>query len=372
MQRLDILALVTDGFGATGGIAQFNRDLLTALAGPTGGHTVDVVPRFGTPGEAPPGNITQEIACGSRARWIAACAHAAVRRRHDLVFCGHANAAPLAAAIARARGCPLWCQVHGFEAWSPRGRAIRWALERASLVTSVSRYTRRRLLDWTRLDPSRVRVLPNTFGADVARQADPGIIRARYGLNDRKIILTVGRLASGEQYKGHDRIIRLLPRLRAAEPATHYLVAGSGSDLGRLEALAAATGVREHVTFAGQVPASELPCCFAAADVFAMPSTGEGFGIVFLEAAASGLPVVGGNRDGSVDALADGAIGRLVDPDDDDALFVAILDGFSRGRRHAPEAVARFAFENFARHACGLVSQLLQEARDLRRTPGAR
>jgi glycosyltransferase involved in cell wall biosynthesis len=78
--------------------------------------------------------------------------------------------------------------------------------------------------------------------------------------------------------------------------------------------MARESGVADRVTFAGQVPDEELPDYSALAHVFAMPSTGEGFGIVFLEAAATGLPIVGGNRDGSVDALAEGRIGRLVDP----------------------------------------------------------
>ena len=93
-----------------------------------------------------------------------------------------------------------------------------------------------------------------------------------------------------------------------------YLVVGDGDDRQRLEELAQTTGVAHAMQFAGHVPHRELPDYFRLADVFVMPSTGEGFGIAFLEAAASGLPVIGGNRDGSVDALADGTIGTLVDP----------------------------------------------------------
>ena len=97
-------------------------------------------------------------------------------------------------------------------------------------------------------------------------------------------------------------------------PNAIYLIAGAGDDKQRLEHLAAERGLAGRVVFTGHVPADELPSYYALADVFAMPSTGEGFGIVFLEAAACGLPVIAGNADGSVDALGEGQIGCLVDP----------------------------------------------------------
>jgi glycosyltransferase involved in cell wall biosynthesis len=98
----------------------------------------------------------------------------------------------------------------------------------------------------------------------------------------------------------------------------------------------------------------------AAAKVFAMPSTGEGFGIAFLEAAVAGLPVVGGNRDGSVDALADGAIGRLVDPLDRDALVAALVAGLTGRIAPAAESARRFAVRHFASHVDALLEQVLE------------
>ena len=89
-----------------------------------------------------------------------------------------------------------------------------------------------------------------------------------------------------------------------------------------------------------------------------MPSTREGFGIVFVEAAATGLPVIGGNRDGSADALADGVIGTMIDPEDDDALTAALLAALSGAAKADSAAVQRFAFDNFARHVDDLVRSL--------------
>jgi phosphatidylinositol alpha-1,6-mannosyltransferase len=118
--------------------------------------------------------------------------------------------------------------------------------------------------------------------------------------------------------------------------------------------------VAARVILAGQVPDAELADHLALAEVFAMPSTGEGFGIVYLEAAAAGLAVIAGNADGSVDALAEGRIGRLVDPLAVDAIEAAVIDALE-GRHPAPPAAAearRFAFPRFAAHVDTLVASL--------------
>ena len=126
--------------------------------------------------------------------------------------------------------------------------------------------------------------------------------------------MTVARLSSTERYKGYDRMVEALPRVRECCGPVHFLVVGTGDDHVRVEALAHRVGVADCVTFAGFVPDDELADHYRLADLFAMPSTGEGFGIVFLEAMACGTPVLGGNQDGSVDALAGGRLGMLVDP----------------------------------------------------------
>ena len=110
-------------------------------------------------------------------------------------------------------------------------------------------------------------------------------------------------------------MIRALPRILADHPETIYLIVGDGDDRPRLEALSAEIGVADKVRFVGSARAEELPDYFRLADVFVMPSTGEGFGIAFLEAMASGIPVIGGNQDGSLDPLGDGTLGIAVDPE---------------------------------------------------------
>lgn len=354
-----MLALVTDGFGAAGGIAQYNRDLVTALAQSAAVESIAIVPRFGKPDQQLPARVTQVAPLGERLRWSATATRIALSRRFDVIFCGHLFAAPLAAALAALIRKPLWLQLHGIEAWPTPAAIVRRAAGCASLITSVSRHTRAAALRWCDIDPARVRVLPNTVDPRFAPGAPPHALRRSLALEGRRIILTVSRLSSSEGYKGHDRIIAALPRILARRPNALYLAAGDGDDRERLEALAREKQVAQNVRFAGYVSAEDLPDYYRLADAFAMPSTGEGFGIAFLEALASGLPVIAGDRDGGADAMADGALGALVDPGDESALVDAVVAALDRGAGDASLA-QRFAFANFSRLVDSLVRHRLQ------------
>jgi phosphatidyl-myo-inositol dimannoside synthase len=351
---LRILALLTDGLGAGGGIARYNSDLLAALSRSAAVSEVVALPRFGSRATERPARTCQLTASPGRVSWALRAAALALRGKFDVILCGHLNAAPFAAQLARLSSGRLWVQTHGIEAWTPRADVYRRALAAARLVTSVSRLTRARLLAWSDIDPARARVLPNTISTVAGRRTRPAHL-ARHGLEGARVILTVGRLAPTERYKGHDRIIEALPEVASHVPTARYLIVGSGDDIARLEELARRTGVRERVVFAGAASPAKLADYFQIADVFAMPSTGEGFGIVFLEAAAAGLPVIAGNRDGSVDALADGAIGTLVDPDSRSALTRALVAGLEGRLPTGLDAVRRFEFANFADHVDELV-----------------
>jgi phosphatidylinositol alpha-1,6-mannosyltransferase len=330
-----VLALVSDAFGGQGGIAQYNRDFLTSLARCDWVNDVIVLPRLaaGAVGTLPPGVRELRPVRNKVAYSLAALLTARRHRPVDLVFCGHLFMAPLAAAIARLLRAQLWVQVHGIEAWHELSGMHRRSVESATLVTSVSRYTRRRLLEWVAIDPARVKVLPNTVELRYHPGPKPGYLLKRHAAGGKKVLLTVSRLARSEQYKGHDRVIRMLPRLLSEHPDTIYLIVGEGDDRSRLEALARECGVVDKVQFVGLVPPKQLPDYFRLADVFVMPSTGEGFGIVFLEAMASGIAVIGGGQDGSKDALCDGALGTLVDPENFEELASAILSALDHPAR---------------------------------------
>ena len=355
-----ILALITDGFGGSGGIAQYNRDLIKALTLCPGMERIVVLPRLGEADAATlPASVCQLKPQRNAAIYSLAAIKAALTRGpFDAVFCGHLHLAPLARFLASVLRVPLWLQLHGWEAWGVPRRIERQAAERACLITAVSRYTRTRFLAVCGVDPARVRVLPPTVEQCFGRGPRSDELAARYGLRGKRVLLTVGRLDPAERRKGQDQVIRALPGIIAACPDVVYLIVGSGADKARLEALAREVGVANHVVLAGAVAAAELPQLYRLADVFVMPSTQEGFGIVFLEAAMSGLRMVGGNADGSADALADGAIGTLIDPTDTAALVGAVTAALS-GAGAAPADVARFRFENFSQQVRQLTQQHL-------------
>lgn len=190
----------------------------------------------------------------------------------------------------------------------------RAALERTDLVLCVSRYTRSAVLSWAAIAPGRVLVVSNT----VREAFTPGDSAQRpvWAGEGRQILLTVARMDSRERYKGHDRVISAIPDLVAKGHDVCYAIVGEGDDRSRLEVLARAAGVSERVRFLGAQDLPSLVESYRAADLFVMPSTGEGFGVSFLEAMASGTPALGLDVAGARDALADGGLGTLVAEND--------------------------------------------------------
>src|SRR5262249_19329742 len=130
---------------------------------------------------------------GRLAYSLAALGAARAHRPIDVVFCGHLFMAPLAAVIARLLHARLWLRVHGIAAWHELSRLHRQAVEAADLVTAVSRYTRRRLLEWIGIDPARVKVLPNTVDPRFQPGPKPGYLLDHYGIRGKKVLMTVSR-----------------------------------------------------------------------------------------------------------------------------------------------------------------------------------
>jgi phosphatidylinositol alpha-1,6-mannosyltransferase len=186
---------------------------------------------------------------------------------------------------------------------------------------------------------------------------DRAAARARWELGPTKAILSVSRLDSREAYKGQDRVIKALPALRDQGLRPVYLIAGEGDDLPRLQGLAAAEGVEDQVRFLGRIADADLPDLYRAADLFALPSTGEGFGIVYLEAMACGTPALGLNAGGAPDALCDGELGAMIEEAD---LAAALQAQLAKPPRPdlAQEVRRRFGREAFARRLAAIVGAL--------------
>lgn len=329
---MKILLLATDAYGGHGGIAYYNRCLAEALAEMPEVTEVVVVPRVM---RFAPTGVPAKIrfvadAAGSKWRYLRAVARLA-GEHFDLMICGHINLLPLSVPLAKLKRVPLVLQVHGIDVWQRPSAKVAFWVRQVNAVWSVSGVTRDRMNAWAALSLSKYTVIPNTIHLDrygmAPKRAD---LLAGYNIAGRKVIMTLARLASDERYKGIDEIIEVMPALLAGDPAFIYLIVGDGDDRPRLQAKAAALGVAESVVFTGFVAEAEKADHLRLADVFAMPGRGEGFGIVYLEALACGVPAVGSQLDGSREALRAGEIGELADPNDPASVRACIMRALAK------------------------------------------
>lgn len=356
----------TDAFGGSGGIAKFNRDFLTALSSQPAGAAVVATPRVisGDLGALPERVKLDSGAARGTAAFLAHVLRAVVRGRFDLLVVGHINLAPIALLNSFFRKSPAILIVHGIEAWTPhRSALVRASLGRFRIVVGVSNLTLRRFDAWARVGEDKLRLLPNCVDMSIyAPGPRSAALAAQLGLTGRKVIMTLGRLASEDRYKGFDEVLEILPRLSAEIPELSYLICGEGGDRRRLELKAESLGVRDRVVFAGFVSEDQKSEYYRLADAFAMPSRGEGFGIVFLEALACGIPVLGSRIDGGREALLDGALGALADPASPDEIVAGIREALGRGRGSVPELLRHYSYGEFARRLEAITGEALAAA----------
>ena len=214
-----------------------------------------------------------------------------------------------------------------------------------------------RLLGMNNFDPEKFVVFPNTIDPHTNykhNKVKPDHLLKKFGIKpDTNILLTVSRLSSDEQYKGYDTIIKLLPSVIDKIPDIKYIIVGDADkhESSRIANLIEDLGLTSHVVMTGYVPSENLPDYYNLADLFVMPSKGEGFGIVYLEAMASGVPVMAGNRDGSVTPLMKGKLGFLVDPYNFNQISSTIISVLSGDVQNTdlldPQFLSTNAFKEF-------------------------
>ena len=227
--------------------------------------------------------------------------------------------------------------LHGTEAWERVPLLNRMAARDASLVVSTTEHTARIFAEVNETDPARTRVLPLGLGDSSVEE-----IRRRSPSASCLRVLTVGRLVAIEGYKGVDTLIKAVAYARSRSCPMTLDVVGTGDDVPRLQRLCSHLRVEDAVTFHGAVGGEHLNILYRDCDVFAMPSKGEGFGIVFLEAMRWGKPCIGGNHGGIPEVIDEGVTGYLVEHGD----HVALADRLSR-----------FASDHQLLHAMGLQAQ---------------
>lgn len=342
-----VLALYTDAFGGYGGIATANRHFLHALSTCPSVDEIVALPLL------QPEPITQPLpraltrytdGLGGTGAYLRALTRLLMRdRAFDAIWCGHINLVPPALAAKAVTGAPVVLHIHGVDAWTPsHRRLVNWMVPLIDHFISVAEVTKERFTGWSGVAPERGHVVPNTIDFS---GLSPGPKRAdllnQYGL-DGPVLMTMGRLVGRERAKGFDQVLEVLPKLLDTHPSLTYLIAGKGPDRNRLASKAEQLGVRDQVVFAGYVPESEKADHFRLADAYVMPSQGEGFGLVVLEALACGVPVIGSTADGTAEALQHGRFGTVVDPTDSDTLLQAIRRVLSEDTTVDTEAVRAY------------------------------
>jgi phosphatidylinositol alpha-1,6-mannosyltransferase len=255
-----------------------------------------------------------------------ATAMRAARRHAKLVVAAHPFLAPVVQAMRiAAPRMKSMVVAHGIEVWEPLSTLRRRALRRATVILTPTQDTADHVATQQQVSRDRIRVLPwaldpnfETLAVAASRAALPA------HFPEGRVILTVGRWRANERYKGMDTLIAALPRLLHEWTDLQLVAVGEGDDQSWLEQLAEGCGVRRHVHFFSGLSYSELSACYSACEIFALPSRGEGFGLVYLEAMARGKPVIGGAHGGAPEVVDDGRTGYLVQHGDAPQLATSI------------------------------------------------
>jgi len=320
MQRILFLNLTT--FSQSGGIEKFNKCFLKGLSqiaaeGSISSSSMSVYDDGSD--EKYYDNDLYTGFKGKRAAFILRSVLAA--RNHDTIIVGHVNLAVVAILIKKLFPAKKIILIaHGIEVWEPLNRFKTALLRSADLILTVSNFTRQKMFSVQKIENKNIIVFPNTidpFFAIPTHFYDSSHLNERYGIAAGDVVLfTLARVSSSEKYKGYDVVLECLPEVLAKYPNVKYVIGGKydAIEKERIDRMITDLKLDNAVKVIGFIKDEELVAHYQMADMFIMPSRKEGFGIVFIEAMACGLPVIAGNIDGSVDALMNGELGTLIDP----------------------------------------------------------
>lgn len=276
-------------------------------------------------------------------------------KKCDVVVLSHINLLPAGYLIKLlSPKTKLWLIAHGIEVWGPLSSFKQKMLARCDKILAVSKFTKDQLLGVSGIPEERITVLNNCLDPYLQKPVEGSkspVLMKKYGLTDTDtVLMTLTRLASGERYKGYDKVMESLHELSGEYPVLKYLLVGKydTTEKKRLEKIIQKYDLQERVVFAGFIPDSELAEHFNLADIYIMPSEKEGFGIVFIEAMHYGKPVIAGNKDGSVDALLNGKLGALVNPERVSEISCALKKMLSCNEQFVPDLQllkSNFSFE---------------------------
>jgi phosphatidyl-myo-inositol dimannoside synthase len=342
-----------------GGIQNYVRTLVDALNVVVGSERVRVVAVAGDAEVQGDGRLV--LSQSLKFRFVASAVALAVRWSPDLIICAHVGLAPAGRLIQRITGTPYWLTLYGIEVWGDLPAAKAKALRGAERYLTITRFTLDAMAARQKLKEPRASILPPTLPKpQIQSPEEKNSLRKD---SSRPIVLTVGRIAASERYKGHDAMLDLWPEVLRQVPEAVYLIVGDGDDRARLESRVREMGVTESVQFAGSVSPEELDACYDRCSIFAMPARteldartprGEGFGIVFLEAMAHGKPVIGPRVGAPAEFIRSDEHGLLVDaanPSEIAGALIELLEDPARARRMGEAGkkwvASEFTFDRF-------------------------
>ncbi len=372
MQRILFLSLTT--FSQSGGIEKFNKCFLKGLSQIAEGGGVSSTAMSVYDDGSDDKYYNNELYTGFKGKRAAFIQNAILAaRKHDVIIIGHINLAVVGILIKRLYPSKKIILIaHGIEVWEPLSRAKKMLLHQADVILAVSNFTRQKMVTVQKLENKNITIFPNTidpFFAIPTYFYDSTRLNDRYGIGPQDVVLfTLARVSSTEKYKGYDVVLECLPEVLAKYPNVRYVIGGKydTKEKERIDKLIAELKLEHAVKVIGFIKDDELVAHYQMSDLFIMPSRKEGFGIVFIEAMACGLPVIAGNIDGSTDALRNGELGTLVDPLNKEEICrelcyffeykYLVTDEYRHGIQQ--KALLNFGFQAFRQRIENILNQL--------------
>jgi glycosyltransferase involved in cell wall biosynthesis len=280
-------------------------------------------------------------------------------RKADVVLLSHINLLPVGWMIKkRSPKTSLFLFAHGIEIWGDLRAVTHSMLSSVDRFLCVSTFTKSTIREQHEIRAEKCGVVNNCLDPFLPMPGEkvksPELLK-RYGFAPADtVVFTLTRLSSKDRYKGYDRVLEALALIGGEDNKIRYLVGGSydAIEKGAVDEAVNRLGLQDRVTIAGYIPDDELAEHFKMADVYVMPSTKEGFGIVFIEAMYYGLPVIAGNADGSVDALLNGRLGLLVNPENVEEIRKAIEKIIRDIKAYTPDSkllMDHFSYDSYKR-----------------------
>ena len=252
-------------------------------------------------------------------------------READIIIISHINLLVVGWLIKKANpSAKIILIAHGIEIWGKLNISKKNMLPVCDQIICVSRFTADKIISFHKIANRKISIINNCIDPFLPLYVQhfyKESLRKKYNIaEDDTVLMTLTRLSVRDRYKGYDRVLEALVILKKNNRKIKYLLAGgySNSEKIFIDGLIKKHGLADNVILTGYIPENDLTPHFLMADIYVMPSTKEGFGIVFIEAMYYGLPVIAGNQDGSTDALLDGKLGLLIEPNNAEAIATAV------------------------------------------------